>query len=366
LIRSEVPADANVLIIAGPKSGFEASEVQKMRDFMDRRDSENNRTGRLLVMFDSPKELSRGAPSDANLGELLTTFQVEAKDNLVYDFESAIQRADQLVVQMDPDTTSHQIVTPLKNRWVLMIRAREIAPIGGAHPPGMPGAPPERFQATKLFASSAGPRSWAQANYDDKPSPDAPSNTRGPVCLGVAVSEGGAPPPSQFQPHPMPSKSTPVAVVLGDATFAANNIVAQKPENEDLFLNAINWLGGRVADIGIQPKVKKYSRLDLDNAGYYTIIFEPFFHLVAIAGFVAGLIWVVRSDRFQLLWLPILGTIVWLALYAGLASFVIGPPTNDATKATVMRLLLTCVVLWSIGTTFWLARMRSVETAQAA
>jgi hypothetical protein len=153
--------------------------------------------------------------------------------------------------------------------------------------------------------------------------------------------------------------------VIGDATFAANNIVAQKPENEDLFLNAVNWLGGRVADIGIQPKVKKYSRLDLDNAGYYMIIFEPFFHLVAIAGFVAGLVWVIRSDRFQLLWLPILGTLIWLALYAALAIFVIGPPTTEATKTTVMRVFLTCVLLWSIGVTFWLMRSRAMRTAEA-
>jgi hypothetical protein len=225
--------------------------------------------------------------------------------------------------------------------------------------------PPDPFQVTKLFSTSAFPASWAQADYDGKPNRDAPNNTRGPVCLGVAVSEGGSQPPSQFNPHPMPSKSTPIAVVFGDATCAANNIVAQKPENEDLFLNAVNWLGGRVADIGIQPKVKKYSRLDLDNAGYYTIIFEPFFHLVAIAGFVAGLVWVVRSDRFQLLWLPILGTVIWLALYAALASFVIGPPTSEATRSTVMRLLLDCVVLWSIGVAFWLARARSAQTAEA-
>src|SRR5262245_13492888 len=112
LIKSEVPSDANVVIIAGPKSGFESSELQKIRDFMDRRDSERNRTGRLFVLFDSPKESSRGAPHDANLGELLASYQVDVKDNLVYDFESAIQRADQLVVQMDSESASHQIVNP--------------------------------------------------------------------------------------------------------------------------------------------------------------------------------------------------------------------------------------------------------------
>jgi hypothetical protein len=367
LIKSEVPSDANIVVIAGPKSSFEPGEVQKVRDFMDRRDSENNRTGRLLVLLDSPKELpSRGVPHDVGLGELLASYQVEAKDNLVYDAESFYERPDQLGVQFEGGT-SHQIINPLKNRWVLMVRAREIVPVTSAHPPGMPGAPPDKFQSTKLFTTST--RSWGQADQSARPSPDGPGNTPGPVCLGVAISEGGSPPPPQqspFAPPPPPqSQSTPVAVVIGDATFACNYVVAVKPENEDLFLNAINWLGGRVADIGIQPKVKKYSRLDLDNAGYYTIIFEPFFHLVAIAGFAAGLVWVVRSDRFQLLWLPILGTLIWLALYAGLAIFAIGPPTTVATKTTVMRVFLTCVVLWSIGVTFWVARSRTTQTAES-
>ena len=368
LIKSEVPADANILLIAGPKSGFESSEIQKIRDFMDRKDKENNRTGRLLVLFDSPKEIARGAPHDSDLGELLASYQVDVKENLVYDFESAIERPDQIVVQIDPDFSSHQITNPLKNRRVVMIRAREIAPISSPHPPGMPGAPPERFQVAKLFSTTASERSWAQANYGGRPNPDDPQNTRGPVCLGVAVSEGGSPPPqaSPFSRQPPPSKSTPVAVVFGDATLASNNIVAQVPDYENLFLNAVNWLGGRIADIGIQPRVKKYARLDLTDPNKWTLILEPFFHLVAIAGFIAGLIWVVRADRFQLLWVPVLGTLFWLALYFLFAILFIGPPTSDATKMTLLRVFLTCVVLWGIGVTFWISRSRPARAAEAA
>jgi len=366
LIKSEVPSDANVLVIAGPKSSFETGEIQKIRDYMDRKDSENNRTGRLLALFDSPKEVSRGAPHDANLGELIRGFNVDAKDNLVYDRVSAYQRIDQLVVEIDTDTASHPIVNPLKNLRLLLIRAREIAPMTSPHPPGMPGAPPEKFQVTKLFSTSPAPDSWAEVNYEARPNPEDPKNTRGPVCVGVAVSEGGSPPPqaNPFGPPPPPSKSTPVAVILGDATFACNSLVAQRPEHENLFLNAVNWLGGRIADIGIQPRVKKYARLDLDNAGYYTIIFEPFFHMVAIAGFVAGLIWVIRSDRFQLLWLPIGATLLWSAFYTVLSIFLVGPLSSEATRTTVLRVFLTCVLLWGVGVTFWLARSRPTRAAE--
>jgi hypothetical protein len=360
LIKAEVPADANIVVIAGPKSAFEAGEIQKLRDFMDRKDAENNRTGRLLVMFDSPKELSRGAPHDANLGELMMSLNVEPKDNLVYDRVSAYERIDQLVVQIDSDASPHPIINPLSNRWVLMVRAREIASMSSPHPPGMPGAPPEKFQVAKLFTSSPAPDSWGDVNYDGRPNPEDPKNTRGPVSLGVAVSEGGSAPPqaSPFAPPPPPSKSTPVAVVLGDATFASNYWAARKPENENLFLNAVNWLGGRIADIGIQPRVKKYARLDLESSGKYTLILEPFIHLVAIAGFVAGLIWVVRSDRFQLLWVPILGTVIWMGVYLLLAWLFIGSPASSATKMTLLRVFLTCVMLWGIGVTFWISRSR--------
>ncbi len=360
LIKSDVPNDANVLVIAGPKSGFEPSEIEKVREFMNRKESDGSRSGRLLVLLDSPAETARGAPHDAGLGGLLAEFNVDAKENLVYDADSMLQRPDQLVVVMDSEASPHQIVSPLKNRWALMIRAREIAP-KSSHPPGMPGAPPQKFTVSKLFSSSAEGRSWAQADYaNPRPNPNAANNTRGPVSLGVAVSEGGSPPmpPSPMAPPPPPSNSTPVAVVFGDATFASNYLVSQKPENEDLFLNAVNWLGGRIADIGIQPKTKKYARLSLDNAGYYTIVLEPFFHFVAMAGFIAALVWLVRADRLQLLWLPVGATIVWLGIYTVLARVFIGGFQTEPARLSIMRVLLTCAMLWGVGLTMWVSRLR--------
>ncbi len=360
LIKAEIPTDTDILVIAGPKSEFETGEVQKIRDFMERRNKDNSRRSRLLVLFDSPRESKSG---DAGLGELLAGYKVQVKNNLVYDFASAIQRADQLVVQIEPEGTLHQIVAPLKNRWVLMIRACEIAAVSDARPPGMPGEPPGGMQATKLLQTSDRTKSWAEEDFESRPNPDKAGNTPGPVSLGVAVSEGGSAPPPMPGHPPTPSKSTPVAVVFGDATFASNNLVAQKPENEDLFLNAINWLGGRTADIGIQPRVKKYARLDIGDTAAFALIFEPFFHLVAIAGFLAALVWVARSDRFQLLWLAVGGTLVLVALYTGLCLWQIGP---GPTRATVFRVLMTCIILWTIGLTLWLARMRPARADQPA
>jgi hypothetical protein len=367
LVKKEIPDDASILVVAGPKSAFQPPEIQKIRDFMDRRDKENNRSGRLLVLFESPPELQRGAPLDAGLGELLASYKVQVKNNLVYDRASAIQRADQILVSLGSEAGTHQIVSPLKGFRALMIRAREIAPISDSPPPGMPGEPPGRLRATKLFSTTEAPLSWAQAEYESRtPRANDPDNTQGPVCVGVAVEEGGETPPPQFGPRHPPLKSTPLAVVLGDATCLSNTIISQFPENEDLFLNSINWLGGRITDIGIQPRTKKFEQLRLDNAGYYTIIFEPFFHLLAIAGFLSGLVWVVRADRYQLLWLPIGGTIVLLGLYAVVAGFLIGSLTTGPGRVTVMRLLMTCLVLWSIGLSFWLARMRPARAAEPA
>lgn len=372
LLKSEVPSDATLLVIAGPKTTFHPSEVQKIRDFMDRRDSSNARTARLFAMFDSAKLMNPKAPHDAGLGELLATYKVAVKDNLVYDTGSAIGEARQIMVHLDSEKPVHQIVAPFKNKRALMIIAREIAPISDA-PPGMPGMPPGgKYQATKLFSSSESPRSWAQADYSTgtRPSPTAEGNTPGPVCLGVAVTESEGPPP--MPPHmgapPPPQKSTPVAVVIGDAMFASNAVVSSPyaDYNEDLFLNVVNWLGGRIADIGIQPRVKKTTPLDLDNAGYFIVIFEPFFHLVAIAGFAAGLVWVVRADRFQLLWLPISGTMVLMLIWAIVARVFIGPFGGEATRITLMRFMMTCLLLWAVGISFWFSKMRPARSAEAA
>ena len=297
----------------------------------------------------------------------MASFKVQVRNNIVYDRVSAIDRIDQILVNLGSETPAHQIVAPLKGHRALLFRAREVAPVSDSPSP-VPGEPPARLRATKLFSTSENPRSWGQANYESRnPKPDDPNNTPGPVCVGVAVEESGAsPPPSPMGPQHPPLKSTPVAVVLGDATFISNPWLIQFPPNQDLFLNSVNWLGGRITDIGIQPRKPKYQRLELDNAGYYTIVFEPFFHLLAIAAFLAGLVWVVRADRYQLLWLPVGGTLVLVALYAGLAAWLIGSLTRGPGRVTVMRLLLTCCILWSVGLSFWLARMRPARKTETA
>ncbi len=368
LVKSEVPSDASVLVIAGPRSAFQPAEVQKIRDFMDRRDSENNRTGRLLVLMDSPPEM-RGT-SDAGLGDLLAGYKVRIRDNVVYDVRSAYQTADNILVRVGSETP-HPIVAPLKGERVLMSEAREVDPISDTPPPGAPPTqPPDKMQATKLFSTSENPYSWGEGDYASsrRPAPGGDNDTPGPVSVAVAVSEGEAPPPNPhpFGPPPAAPKTTPVAVVFGDATFASNSLVSQLPQNQDLFLNALNWLGGRIADIGIQPRVKKYARLDVDNGGYYTMIFEPMFHMVAIAGFVAGLVWVIRSDRYDLLWLPIAGTIVLLLAYAGLCLLFIGSLKAEATRATLFRLFVTCILLWLIGLAAWLYSARPARATPTA
>jgi hypothetical protein len=366
LLKGEVPSDANVLVIAGPKRALHPDELAKVRDFMERRDATNEHTSRLIVLLDAPPELRRGEPHDTGLGEFLAAYQVAVKDNVVYDRASAIRRIDQIVVAIGSDTAMHPIVEPLKNDVVVMFQAREIAPIPSATPPGAPPQP-NKMEASKLFSTSESPLSWGESEYGEAPSPSGPKDSPGPVCVAVAVSEQeqAAPSPHSFGGPPPPSKSSPRLVVFGDATFISNPLLAQFTQNEDLFLNAVNWLGGRVTDIGIQPRVKKYLRLSLDSAGYYTMILEPMFHVLAIAGFMAGLVWVVRTERFQLLWLPISGSVVAILVYALLLRLFAGAMTTPL-KISIMRMALTCVILWTVGFAFQLLQpRRSSRAAQA-
>lgn len=367
LLGAEVPQDGNILVIAGPKRTFQPDEVSKIRDFMERRDSKNERTSRLIVLFDSPGEMRRGEPADAGLGELLAAFDVNAKPNIVYDRAAAIRRMDQIVVACGSESPGHAIVDPLKGEAIVMFQAREIASNAPVMPPGMPPQqqPPQRADVKKLFSTSAAPLSWADSEWDADPSPGGAKDTPGPVCVGVAVSDPEATPPSPHgmgSPPPPAGKSTPRLVVFGDATFISNPLIAQFAQNEDLFLNSINWLGGRTTDIGIQPRVKKYLRLNLDTVGYYKIILEPMFHILGTAAFLSGLVWVIRSERFRLLWIPALGTIFVVLTYAGLLKLLAGSVTTPETMISVLRLTLTTIFLWTLAAAIWLGQPRATVT----
>jgi ABC-type uncharacterized transport system involved in gliding motility auxiliary subunit len=242
-----VPADAAVLIVAGPKTDFLAPELDMVRAYLDK-------GGKLLLLLDPP-DGADAAPL-TGLIELARNWGVDVGTNVVVDVSS--------VGQMLGAGPSMPVVAtypehPITENFGLITAfplARSVTPVEG----GSNGR-----TAQPLATTSA--QSWAETDlkavFAGTPvaRDEGGADKAGPITLAaaVAVDAPNAPAPATPPPAPgQPAADTPPrpqtrVVVFGDSDFAANGVLGTQG-NRDLFLNALNWAAQQENLIAIRPK----------------------------------------------------------------------------------------------------------------
>lgn len=224
LREGRIPADARLLIVAGPTKKFPPEEIAMLEKHLET-------GGRLMVLLDPM--------TDTGLEPLLAKYGVVPQDDIVVDrqmrlFEGSVAGLDPIVV----DYGEHEITKKFGRNPTLFHEARSLKiDAKGA----LPGANAEPLLRT-------GPQSWATSDFSfmksgSEPKMDAKKDAAGPLVLGVAVERTVGEGDNRKQAR---------LVAIGDADFAANRYVAQG-YNADLFFNSINWLTGQEAYISIRP-----------------------------------------------------------------------------------------------------------------
>ncbi len=352
LLQKEVPDDADVVVVAGPRTAFDPEEIRRLRDYLDRRDSKGRPAGRLLVLVDSPVEFRRGVPADLGLNSLLKEYRVELGNNLVVDRTAAVGSLLNIVVLVPTLREAHAVLKPLAAEQILFSAAREVKALEtGSDEQGESTA---KLKAQTILSTvGKDPYAWAEGNYDTNlVAPGGPEDTPGPVSLAVVVeqeSDQGTTPPGH--PPVGQNRRIPRMVVVGDSTFAANVLASANSTNMFFFINTVHWLAGRIEDVGIPPKTRKSIRLILDHSSYITLIFEPGFAILGGIGVLAGMVWVVRTGRYNRAWLPLaLVLLFWCSLYALLTVIAIEDP--ETRKETVLRVAGFCVLVWLVALAF--------------
>ncbi len=367
LMQKEVPDDADVVVIAGPRVPFREEEIRRLRDYLDRRDEKGNPAGRLFLLVDSPAEFRRGVAPDLGLNDFLRQYNVELGNNLVLDRTAAVGALPNIVVMVPPVRDAHALLKPLATEQLLLSVAREVKPLEADEGQTQEGSTKPKAQ-TILTTVGKDPYAWAEGGYDSRVvAPGGPEDTPGPVSLAVVVEqEVGQSPNVPGHPPTGQRETVPRMVVIGDATFAANVLASVQTTNMYFFFNAVHWLGGRVEDVGIPPKTKKTIRLILDHSSYVTLIFEPGFAILGAVGVMAGMIWVVRTGRYTRAWVPLaLVLLLWCSLYAALAVLAIDDP--EARRESVLRVAGFCVLVWLVGLAFaGFAHLRTRREAKSA
>jgi gliding motility-associatede transport system auxiliary component len=273
LLQQEVPTDAAVVVIAGPKSDLLEPEVTKLKTHLAK-------GGKLLVLIDPPQNAD--APPLANLIGLLKDWSVEVGNNAVLDPMSQLRGA-QADVPVAAQYPYHQITNTFRLLTAYPY-ARSVKPIEGA---------PNGRTATSFVMT--GRNSWAESDLkrlttkgEAEPQFDQ-GDVQGPVSLAVAVSapvEGATPPPADG-PDANTNKPETRLVVVGDSDFASNS-VAGMGGNRDMFLNIVNWLAQQENLISVRPRNAEDRRITL-TAGQDRMIF--WFTMLILPGliFLAGI-----------------------------------------------------------------------------
>ncbi|HEX2253688.1 MAG TPA: GldG family protein [Thermoanaerobaculia bacterium] len=289
-----VPADADLVVIAGPSSSFLPPELAMLDAYLEG-------GGALLVLLDSPlegggaggggaaEEAASGAGPEtaddsadgagggaAALAEWLAGYGMEVGGDTVVDPEGTLPfyGAGTFFVSRYP--SQHAVTAPLAGDElpVLMSLARSVSP--GEAPPGL--------TVETLLASSAD--AWGET--DPSELVRGPGDTPGPVSLGVAVEREGArdegveeldvedlgaedPAGEDFLaeagegPGEAGGGDGMRLVVYGDSGFVTDQFLGNFG-NAALVSSTVNWLTERQALVAIPPRTPESSRLEITGS----------------------------------------------------------------------------------------------------
>ena len=268
--EGDVPEDASVLVIAGPRTPFLQTEVEAVRRYMER-------GGSVLLLIDPLYE--------TGLEPLIGEWGVEVGDDFVIDTSGigSLFGLDFTIPVVTTYHAEHPIVRQHRSGVMTFFElARSVR---------LDSVALETIQAQGAILAYTSDASWGEVDLSVLRDTDGDRTVSlddddlpGPVGLAVAVrdtvGEGGR------------------LVVFGDSDIATGRYFGLQG-NGDLVLNAISWLAEDESLISIRPREAGYNPIALtegqsDLVFWITVILYP--GLVAIVGFVV----VSRKGRWSL------------------------------------------------------------------
>ena len=237
LQKAEVPGDCTTLVIAGPTRNYEQPEVDAIKKYVED-------GGRALFMLDPPLKIGRSEIADNDvLTGLLQEWGITLDKDLILDLNPIGQIAG-LGPQVALVTSygTQPIVSDMKGTATgfPLSRSMEIKST-------------DKTSVEKLFDSSES--SLATSNLSS-PAVNIrdPKNKKGPLTIGAAGTYSTGKENSQGR-----------FVVVGSSSWAANRFI-EFNGNNDLALNAVNWLSSDEDLISIRPKEQEDRHVTMTRA----------------------------------------------------------------------------------------------------
>lgn len=269
--KGGLPADADVVVVAGPRLAFLAPEADALEKYLAG-------GGRVLILLDPVLPGAGAPPPDLGLKGLLDRYGIRVGDDIVIDPANALAQMGAEVVLADR-YGNHPIVRSLAAAKLPVIfqLARSITKAE---------KPPEGIAETMLVETS--PEGWGETNLKqlDVGIKKDPGDTPGPVSLAVALGPAD---------EKKPDAKAPRAVFIGSSRFVTNGAIGNGA-NGIFFANAVHWLAGSEKQIGIPPKTMEQSSLALTETQVIRIGWAAIVGLPAFAILVGIWVWYRRRD----------------------------------------------------------------------
>jgi ABC-type uncharacterized transport system involved in gliding motility auxiliary subunit len=245
LREKDVPENAAVLVVAGPKRDLLSEELTALDRYVQR-------GGKLLVLLD-PEQ----APA---LAKFLEKYGIRPGQDVIVDRLSRVLGGDYLIPVVS-QYESH----PITKEFTLASFFPFARTMDAA------SSPPQGVTVQVLARTGQG--SWAETDRETLKQGQArfdPGKDRqGPVPVGAVATVEVKPPAKKGETTPVEGPGPGAAVprkarivAYGTAAFASNNYL-NLSGNKDLFLNSISWLAEEEDLISIRPREAKFTPLIL-------------------------------------------------------------------------------------------------------
>ena len=238
---TQVPPDAAVVILAGPRKDLLPQEIERLGAYWQK-------GGSILLLLDPE--------SDAGLKKWLAGKGVVLGNDLVIDQASRLAGLSPLA-PLASEYGFHEITKLMSGTFCFFPQARTVS-LASKLPQGCKGEELVKTSPASWATDYGSFLAWYKAQLEKmkqgqgeqqaielKPNP---GDRKGPLSLGVALSQEGKAPAGQER-----AVGGSRLVVFGDSDFA-NNEFLDLAGNHDLVMNSVSWLAADEDLVAIRAK----------------------------------------------------------------------------------------------------------------
>lgn len=245
LEKSQIPDDAALVIIAGPKQAYFDNEIKALNDYL-------YKGGKLLLALDPGTK--------TNLGTLVRSWGLEFKNNYILDQLGQLVGAGGATAVGINYSPSNEITKNFKQDMTVFHLASQLK-VTQTKPVGI--TIEEIVKSSPASFSKAEIREGAVKFEEGK-------DEKGPLTIVAAVTgklneDAGKGAPQEFQ-----------ALVVGDSDFLSNQLIDAQL-NHDLALNSIAYLAKDKELLSIRPKESQGTMITISQTQstllYYGLVF---------------------------------------------------------------------------------------------